>query len=1306
MTQRNYDKLTPYELGETGEKEALDYIKRFLQSGTINERRLAASAAQKISKRYNAEARKLVPLLLNNLNNSAPQVRQYSLKALREFDLNASELKKIEFIFQNDEKEYNRLAAENILKNSSVSIPAQGSITRPKEEMPRESKIPKLEEIEKYKSASMIKPNNRSKDMYLYVSENVEKYTANYAYTNHNFVIQNNKGSKNISNAYFPIICIMKNILMRGCPTLMSAYLQEKLGAIHRTPEFEKAYTLISRETPIWLNTIKGDSLNNDYPAITFFEDIIPKYLSEYQFIQQLILPEVPFDEIILEPNKDFAKQQVDFYLPQAKLVIEIDGQQHKFNDLNRRNDNDRDEYLKKYGIKTIRIDTKDIREETDILKEKMKEIEGHLRKFSNILYDYKKAFEDQEIDLKKYDIILKSTAVIRFQILILSLLEKGKLNLDDKEWKISVVERDIKGFERLALEDLFLWIENLSKLYKLDFKQPNVILKIYDADNSKFHKDYINVDFSILKRWTDENEAEGEENRIYVRTDYFDLYNYFTVSTYEPIKYNIISDGENSDISALEFILKNIFQFDTFNPGQLSVIINALKGKDTIGLLPTGGGKSLIYQYVALLQPCISFIVTPIKSLMKDQRDNLDKRYITNSNYINSNQQANEKEKVQIEFANGKYQFVWISPERFQTEIFRQQLQNINDKHVIGMAVIDEVHCLSEWGHDFRTSYLNLAKTIRRYCKKAKVLALTATASESVLKDILKEFEISKENVKTLPSFTRPELTFEVIKDDGSNAKQKYKELLNLLGKLDEEKKIFKLNGERTKSGLIFTRFVNKGTSGCYVLANNLSNEFKAGVKWYSGSCPKIKKVPIMKEADFNNYKDKVQSDFQDNKFPLLVATKAFGMGIDKSNVRYTIHYGIPGSVEALYQEGGRAGRDKKPAKCYILLSEEYLGKKYSDKLFDVKSSVSDIKKAQEEIKFEGRDAMDNMFLWLSSVKDTREEFKEISALYKTYAKPKAGQIVLGNQIGLRKQDLERAIYKLSLIGVIDDWVIEDWSERNSKIKVYFKDYNEESIEKELFNYIRKYDKEFDFKKKKDGNEAQFQYYNIYTDNSLSLVEKAIKILIIWQYENIAYQRRQSIGTVYKLCKENYNNPEALKQFMESYFKFSDESFIFDYLIENPREYKYWFAAFFDDKGNINDNEKLNENKAALRRFLESFRYNTGLNFISGILQLLTDDYEKDAGRTRFEMALKSLKDYELSERQEIFEQIFNLSRYMKDNNKEFLSEALISEFPEKTIDIYQHIKDNYSLNQVLKQSINRMKKVTGGISQWMHTN
>lgn len=1294
MNESNYEHLTPYELGESGEKEAVKYLQRFLDYGTINERKLAASATQKLSRKFKAETMKLVPSLVNNLSNDDPQVHQYFLKVLKDFELNIDELKKKSFIAENDEKEYNRSAAKDILIRQDTFVKPEENIVKVQEDVPKNIVLPKPDETLKYNSASMIKLSNREKEMYLYEADNMEKYSANYAYTNHNFVVQNNKGEKNKNNPYFPMICIIKNILMRGCPTLMSGYLQEKLGEIHKSFQFEEPYTLISTKTPIWLNTIKGDVANNDYPAITFFEEIIPKYLSEYKFIQQLILPEVPFDEITLVPNKDFAKQQVDFFLPQAKLVIEIDGQSHKHNDLNRLGDKERVDYLLKFGVRTIRIDTLDIRKETDTLKEKMMEIEEQLKKFNYVFEDYKKAFANQNVDLQKYDVILRATAIIRFQILILSLLEKGKLHLDDKQWKISVVERDIKGFETLALEDLFLWIKNLAKLLKLDFKKPQIELKVYDEENSKFHKEYINIDFSLLKRWTDENEVSGEENRIYVRTDYFDRYNYFTVSTYKPIKYSIISDGEDSDIPALEFILKNIFGFGTFNSGQLSVITNALKGEDTIGLLPTGGGKSLIYQYIALLQPCINFVVTPIKSLMKDQRDNLDKRYITNSNYINSNQNGEEKEKVQTEFACGKYQFIWISPERFQTETFREQLLNINDKHVIGMAIIDEVHCLSEWGHDFRTSYLNLAKTIRKFCKKAQILALTATASINVLKDILIEFQINKENVKTLPSFTRPELSFEVIKDNGTNGNQKCVEIVKLLRKLNDDEKVFELKGKATKAGLIFTRFVNKKTSGCYGLSNHLSNEFKVEVKWYSGTCPQVEKRAIMKDEDFNNYKDKVQGEFQDNKFPLLVATKAFGMGIDKENVRYTIHYGIPESLEALYQEGGRAGRDKNPAKCYILFSEEHLGEKYFDKIFGVKSSVGDIRKAKYEIDYAGRDALDNIFLWLNSTKDIGEEFTAILDFYKTYAKGNTIQLILGSRVRATKQELERIIYKLSLISVVDDWVIEDWSERNAKIKVYFSNYDDKSIEEELLKYIRKYDKEFSFKKKKDD---ESKYYEIYADNKLSIIEKAIKILLLWQYENIAYNRRQSISTVYNQCKKNYNNPEALKQFMEAYFKFSDEAFIFDYIAEKPREYKYWFDMFLDSEGNLINNEKLNENKASLRRFLESFRYNTGLNFVSGILHLLTDDYEKDDGRTRFEMAVKSLKEYEQAEIKTIFSQIFQISKFMKEENKEYLSEALINEFPEEAANIYENIGDNYSLNQVLKASLTRIKKISG---------
>ena len=1299
MINKNYQELTPYELGETGDKNGIIYIEKFLNSGTINEREIAASAAKKINRKYKSEAKKLVPSLLGNLSNNDPQVRQYCLYALGDFDLTILELKIIEAVVQNDDKKYNRLAAEGILKKQKVDWFSQSTVNKQQEETSKELKNLSLVKLDKYRLSSMIKLSSRTKDMYLYSSNNMEKYSANYAYTNHNFVIQNNKGERCTSSIYFPIICIMKNILMRGCPTTMSIYLQEKLGAIHKTSEFQTSVTLISKEIPIWLNTIKGDVEKNYYPAITFFEQIIPKYLSEYQFIQQLILPEVPFDEITLINNKDFAKQQVDFYLPQAKLVIEVDGQPHKTNDLMRLNDDERKAYLLKFGVKTIRIDTFDIKNHTEKLKKNMKEIEEHLEKFEDVLNDYRKAFDKQGIDIKNYDLVLKATAISRFQVGILSLLEKGKLSLEDSEWKIRVIERDVKGFENLALEDLFLWIKHLSKLFKLNFKEPKVFLKVYDFENSKFHKDYINIDFSLLRRWTDENEAAGEENSIYIRTDYFDRYNYFKVSTNKLIKYKIISDGENSDLSSLEFILKNIFGFDSFKAGQLSVITNTLKGNDTIGLLPTGGGKSLIYLFVALLQPCINFIVTPIKSLMKDQRDNLDKLYISNSNFINSNQRPEEKEKIQMEYANGKYQFMWISPERFQTEMFRNQLEIINENYVIGIAIIDEVHCLSEWGHDFRTSYLNLAKTIRRYCKEAQILGLTATASINVLNDILIEFGISKRNVKTLLSFTREELSFEVIKDDGTNSKQKDNELCKLLKELSKKEKVFELKEENTKSGLIFTRFVNKGTAGCYGLAKHLSKTFSIEVKWYSGKCPAIKKIPIMKDEELNIYKDEVQDDFQNNKFPLLVATKAFGMGIDKSNVRYTIHYGIPGSVEALYQEGGRAGRDGEDAKCYILFSEEHLGEKYFKKLFGLKSSVSDIKEAQADIKFEGRDAMDNMFLWLTGVKDIEEEFNGINAFFKRYAKPRFCVLVMGSQLGINKQDLERFIYKLSLIGIIDDWTIEGWGEQNAKIKVYFQDYNDKSIGEELVKYISKYDKEFDLMREVDEKGNKLEYYKISKDTKLEPIEKAIKTLLIWQYENVAYHRRESISTVYNECKKNTNNPKALKQFMESYFKFSDESYVLDHIAENPRDYIKWFSIFYDSDNNIVKTEKLSEINASLRRFLESYRNNTGLNFISGILHLIEDDYEKDDGRTRFEMAIESLNTYAEFERQEILDQILKFSEHMEDKNKENLSEVLIKKFPYKATYIYEHIKDNYSLHQVLKQSANRIAKLRGGL-------
>lgn len=1154
--------------------------------------------------------------------------------------------------------------------------------------------------------SSFIKQKPREKQMYLGNYIDMEKYSANYAYSNHNFVIQNNTGLLKKNSKYYSVFCILKNILQRGCPTIMSEYLQKNLGAIHNEEEFEDPITFISKEVPIWTDVIKGNSEQNDYPALDFFEYIIPEYIPEFKFIQQLILPEVLLSEITLDNNEKFEAQQVDFYVPQAKLVIEIDGHQHKSDRISRVQDQQRDRYLKKFGVRTIRINTQDIRQKTEILEMKMSEIRNRLEEYFHNLEDYKNFFENQESLLEDSytNSVVRSTAIIRFQILILSLLQTGKLNLEHKQWKLSVARwEDVGNFEELALEDLFMWIKNLCKLLKLKFNKPELIIKKYHPEDQKSfigysEENYINIDFSLFKRWTDEHKSNP--NSIYVRTDYFDQYNYFKVSTTcSPIDYDINITGGKSDKPALDFFLKNIFGFNEFMDGQLPSVINALMRNDTIGLLPTGGGKSLIYQFVGLLQPTISFIVAPIISLMKDQRDNLDKFYISNTQFINSTQSAEEKERTHLEYGQGKYQFIWISPERFQTTQFRNELVEIDNNFNIGLAVIDEVHCLSEWGHDFRTSYLNLAKTIRKYCPSAKILGLTATASKHVLTDIQNEFDIGIFNIKTPSSFTREELSFKIIKDKGTSDNLKKQNLEQLLGKLAIEKKIFNLDGDDTKSGIIFTRNVN-GPLGCYQLSNHIKGKFKehnADIRWYSGSSPRTRNMPIMSSQTLNQYKERVQEDFQENKFPLLVATKAFGMGIDKSNIRYTVHYGVPGSLEALYQEAGRAGRDKEEAECYILLSEENTGKQYLKKLFDLKTAVQDIANIQEKVKYEGRDVFGQIFLWLSHARDSKDEFKYINKIFKEYANPNKKVVIECNKVGMTKSVLEKAIYKLSLLGIVEDWVIKNWNGFHGIIEVEFGEYDDNNIEKELLHYIRKYDPKFDLEV--EGlDDSKAWYDNIYYSTEYNNVEKMIMILLEWSYENIAYFRRESIKTVYEQCMKEQSE-EDFKKFMESYFRFDDIAFSFDSIAENPDNYQQWFNALLrGDRITVLETNKLNDLKGSLRRFLESYRFNTGLNYIDGMLRLLTNEANNQESVERLESAFKEIKKYNVEDQEEIFKNTVFLGRNMKDKDKEVVSYILNEFYEDRSYEIYQSLNDNYSLYYFMNNVTDKIKQGIGG--------
>lgn len=518
----------------------------------------------------------------------------------------------------------------------------------------------------------------------------MKKYTANYTYTNPNFVIQNLVTDQKNAEL-LPILYVTKNILQRGFPTTLSKYLQSELGEIHKLDNFEERFLFATNQTPLWNDTIKGDKDNSYYPAKDFFEKIIPNEFGEFSFIQSLLLPEIEINEIVGEEDKNFINQQVDFYLPQAKLVIEIDGQQHKFDEATRVSDSSRDNFLESKGITTIRISTKELQNGSYVSK--IETILNHLERFEKLLSYYKNAckkIEENQMNEEEIKTKLLPTAIIRFQILLIELLTHNYLNFNE-DWNFNILaHEDLPDFAELAINDLLIWIDKLWQLKnKEELKKPNFHIEVTNNKNQfQPTTKSINIDFSLFKRYTDENKIS--QDVIFVRTDYFDIVkdkNYFRVSTTEPINYNITDE----DKLVLEFFLDNIFDKSSFREGQFPIISNVLNRKDTIGLLPTGGGKSLCYQLPCLLQPSINFVVCPIKSLMYDQNDNLVKTLVTNVSFITSDLEKDERREIERNFEQGRYLFVWISPEKFQIPSFREKISAIVANYSIAYAVVDE---------------------------------------------------------------------------------------------------------------------------------------------------------------------------------------------------------------------------------------------------------------------------------------------------------------------------------------------------------------------------------------------------------------------------------------------------------------------------------------------------------------------------------------------------------------------------------------------------------------------------------------
>ena len=326
--------------------------------------------------------------------------------------------------------------------------------------------------------------------------------------------------------------------------------------------------------------------------------------------------------------------------------------------------------------------------------------------------------------------------------------------------------------------------------------------------------------------------------------------------------------------------ILKQYWGYDDFRGIQKEIIESIGNGHDTLGLMPTGGGKSITFQVPALAQPGLCLVITPLIALMKDQVRNLRDRGIKALAVYS----GMTREEIIVALENcifGDYKFLYISPERLDTEIFRSKLRNMK----VSMITVDESHCISQWGYDFRPAYLKIAE-IRELLPDIPVLALTATATPEVVTDIQTKLNFKKDSQVFRMSFERKNLAYIVRPTEN-----KQEELLHILNSVPGCAIVYTRNRKRTRE--IAELLVNNGITATF---------YHAGLN--------------------NDVKDQRQKSWLTGESRTMVATNAFGMGIDKSNVRWVIHYNLPKSIESFYQEIGRAGRDGLPSSTVLFYS------------------------------------------------------------------------------------------------------------------------------------------------------------------------------------------------------------------------------------------------------------------------------------------------------------------------------------------------------------------------------------------------
>ena len=1018
----------------------------------------------------------------------------------------------------------------------------------------------------------------------------------------------------------------IRKVLQRGelpfCTLLVEQAICDHLdlsGFVEPVPEtsseigFETEHTVSDAAINKWLVTSCSENTKDkeSYPETAFDSPRESEFLNKWvnshlgPDAHKWLYPQAPIPLLMQNFGaSDETGRRADFLLaiPGSKpLVIELDGPKEE-NEMR-----SRDKELNQIGIDVLRVPNAEIDNGAG------PKLQSLVERFSE-----KTSFaETKEEETKLAEAIGLATDAARLQAAVMMALENGAIELE-KQWDIAVSSESLpKTIIKAALADLSAMINAYMELFFPEALSPK-LKPVTSASKA-------NLTISLKTK-------ETHSSILRVATDHD------VVVCQAPIPVTFASDLEPPRVrpklqipdkeakASLTVFLQTLFRKRSFRDLQSEAVCNALRGSDTVTLLPTGAGKSIIYQLAGMLLPGVTLVIDPIVALIEDQELGLKNNGISRVAGLRAKQgDRDELKRLQLGMSHGDYLYLLMSPERMLIPSFREALASMMKNTFVSLAVIDEAHCVSQWGHSFRFPYLQLAKNLRTHCSNPDtgsptVLALTGTASRTVLKELIAEVGISLDDANSIirpAKFDRPELSFS-IKRIGKGG-DIFPELASSLDELPEffgsEKEAFySSSGKLTNSGIIFAPRVRGKTHGLMKIREEVQGKLSIQPGIFGGRTPSENYTKPEWEAEKRQHAEA----FKDNSNPLLVATSAFGMGIDKPNIRWTLHMGLPSSIEAFYQEAGRAGRDKQKSHCMLLFSE--VDRKATDAMLSA-DGLEELNEWKKKLNNNNDDVSRALYFHLESFSS---KTKEMEMLKRILANVGEGLKQASASLTYKKDEpkeenemksrVEKGLIRMSQAGLLADYTA-NYEKRIFNIRT--NDFVLENCKAQVLSYVKKVQPAQLKKAKADLAELDALERR---KQPLALCE----FVVDFTYDTIEKSRRRMLLEAIQLARRCDSDAEIRQSLMDYLQEGMDVSRVTELAEREDIDFREW-VELIDD---ITDASEAMEMRGVSIRLLEAYPDHAGLLSLRALTEALSsggsETLIRDSLKTAFTSAIE----------------------------------------------------------------------------------